>query len=491
MRLFLALLAAAASAAAAPPLPPRVTWLSPSSPPIQNSEPRGATFFPIYTDSMPLGNGALTVSAWANVSTGGISAYIGHQGAMSSHCELFKVALLTLSLSPSPFAAGEGFFSQTLDAATATVTVLAGGSGPDTAAAAFRVWVDANSDQLLVEVTSPTGVYFSLNATLASTRPPTEVSYEMAFPMCSTVQSQLDVAVDPLPPPAPLRPRAPSAAEAVRRPSAARAPSRALPAAQPPPTSAFAPATLILYHRNVPADWALNRSEVNLTLTQQGLEDLIDTTPDHWQDLQFGVALDGGAAPAAPLARASPTTLTSLAPAPAFTLRATVLALQTDTPEEWVAELGVAVAAAAPAPRAAHEAWWGQFWGRSYLAVTARGSGANASFPAAVNASLTDAINLKYALTRYVNAIQSRGSQWPIKFNGGAFMAHATGNDGNADYRIWGPSNCACAGSWRAARARAREGESMWLCAAHSCTLTPTLRTQCTPHIRTLRAHTI
>jgi hypothetical protein len=55
---------------------------------------------------MPLGNGALTVSAWANVSAGGISAYIGHQGAMSSHCELFKIALLTLSLSPSPFAQG-------------------------------------------------------------------------------------------------------------------------------------------------------------------------------------------------------------------------------------------------------------------------------------------------------------------------------------------------------------------------------------------------
>jgi hypothetical protein len=91
----------------------------------------------VYADSMPLGNGAFTASAWANVSAGGVSILLGHQNAHSSHTELFKLGLLTVALSPSPFLSGP-FFSQTLDAATATVTVLAGGTSAATAAASTR-----------------------------------------------------------------------------------------------------------------------------------------------------------------------------------------------------------------------------------------------------------------------------------------------------------------------------------------------------------------
>jgi hypothetical protein len=103
----------------------------------------------------------------------------------------------------------------------------------------------------------------------------------------------------------------------------------------------------------------------------------------------------------------------------------------------WLWALGSAGAAAPASPRAAHEAWWAAFWARSYIAVTARGSGENASSSPATNATLTAALNSKYALTRYLHTVQSRGTQWPIKFNGMAFMAHATGADGGADYRIW------------------------------------------------------
>ena len=355
-----ALLAPLASAAPPPPL----TWLSPSSPAIAPSD-EGRL---VYADSMPLGNGAFTASAWANVSAGGVSILLGHQNAHSSHTELFKLGLLTVALSPSPFLSGP-FFSQTLDAATATVTVLAGGTSAATAAAAFRVYVDANADQLLVDVSSPSRTPFSLSAALASTRPPTPWTYTPPFGLCSAVSSQPDVFVDPLPAPAPLaRPAPQTAADAIRRPSARRAPTRALRAL--PPAAAFAPATLVSYHRNAPADLLHGASNINMTLTQQGLPQLIASTPDHWTDLQFGVALDGGAAPAAALLRASAALLVSAAPAPAFSLRATALALQTDTAAEWLTELGAAVAAAAPAPRAAHEAWWAAFWARSYVNVT-------------------------------------------------------------------------------------------------------------------------
>ena len=47
-------------------------------------------------------------------------------------------------------------------------------------------------------------------------------------------------------------------------------------------------------------------------------------------------------------------------------------------------------------------------------------------------------LNLKYALTRYVQAIQSRNVKWPIKFNGMLFTAN---KPPLADTRDWGPSN--------------------------------------------------
>jgi len=385
---------------------------------------------------MPLGNGALTASAWANVSAGGISVYLGHQAAQSSHQELFKLAFLTISLSPSPFATGE-FFEQALDLATGTVSIMAGGTSAATAAASLRVYVDANYDQLLIDITSPAGTAFSLNATLYSARPASPWTYPMSFPLCSPVHCQPDVFVDPLPSPVPLRrPSRPlSPADAVRHATAHRAPTRTLPDPLPPMT-AFLPASLVVFHRNVPEDWtASGMSSLNMTLTQQGIPQLLASTPDHWVDLQFGLALDGGGNSGGNLLRrASPYTLVSTTPATTFSLRASALVLQADTVEEWLTELGAAVAGAPPSPRSAHESWWGSFWNRSYIRVAVSEQGQP-------NASLSSAISEKYAYTRYLHAIQSRGTIWPIKFNGGAFMAHATGSDGGADYRIWGPSN--------------------------------------------------
>jgi len=49
-------------------------------------------------------------------------------------------------------------------------------------------------------------------------------------------------------------------------------------------------------------------------------------------------------------------------------------------------------------------------------------------------------LNSMYAITRYTQAIQSRGTKWPIKFNGMAFVA-AMGEEGEAEYRDWGSSN--------------------------------------------------
>ena len=98
-----------------------------------------------FAGGMPLGNGDVQVLAWANVTAGGVSIYVSKQDAIHSDTLLYKVALLTLSVSPNPYLSGP-FFEQSLDLASATVFVKAGGKNASNAAATFAVWVDAHSN---------------------------------------------------------------------------------------------------------------------------------------------------------------------------------------------------------------------------------------------------------------------------------------------------------------------------------------------------------
>ena len=407
------------------------TWLAPSSGPGKTQGGRAT-----YQDGMPLGNGRTTVLAWANASAGGIGFYLGHQDAMSSNTDLFKLGLLQVALSPNPFTQGT-FFNQSLDLGTATLTIYAGGTSLADYAVLLTAYVDANSDTLMLSAAArDAAARYSLTATVSSTRPATRWQYSEGFADCAPVFANPDVALDPLPacplPLARLPPQAPS--DAFRHATGAARPLRALPSF--PPAHALQPASLVFYHRNAPEDGLT----VNATLTLQHLAQLIPTTPDYWQDLQFGFSLDGGA-PGAPgqgaLARASPTTLTSAAPAAAFTLRAVLVVVQTDTEAEWLADLAASVAvsdASAPTQRALHAAFWAGFWARSHIVPD----------PATAPAGAGDATRLSamYAITRYTQAVQSRGTRWPIKFNGGAFVA-AMGSNGEPEFRDWGAVSCA------------------------------------------------
>jgi len=418
-RYLLALLALSTARAGAPSA---VSWLTPTAEPGRTQGGRAT-----YQGGMPLGNGRTTATAWANTTSGGISLYLGSQDAMSSHGELFKLGLLEVALSPNPFTSGP-YFNQTADLSSATVLLYAGGTSMADYAVLLTAYVDANSDSVLITAASrDPAAAFSLTARLSSTRPAAPWSYRPAFGFCGDVASQPDVFVDPLPPPRRLARAAPLAGRAaLRHAGGHRRPLRALPRL-PAGAAGFQPGSLIVYHRNVATDGL----SLNMTLSQQGLAGLVATTPDHWSDLQSGLVLDGGAGPA--LTRAGPAALASAAPAAAFQLRATVLAVQTDVESEWLADVAALVATSAagtPAARAAHEAYWGGFWGRSFIAVNASAPGADAA-----------ALNSAYAVTRYTQAIQSRGTLWPIKFNGMAFIQAVSPGDGAADARDWGPSN--------------------------------------------------
>ena len=231
---------------------------------------------------MPIGNGALTATAWANVSAGGVGVMLGHQAAQSSATELFKLGLLQVALTPNPFSAGH-YFNQTLDVSTASIIVHAGGTSYADRAITCRIWVDANADALYVDVAARDGVTpYSLTADVASLRPSEVFSYAVEFGPCANVTSQPNVFVDPIPVPLPAATPAPRADE-FSHASFSRLPRRRLVAAGGPlapgtPTG-FQPGSAIIYHRNEASDVLT----VNVTLSQQGLGHLVATTPDHWQ----------------------------------------------------------------------------------------------------------------------------------------------------------------------------------------------------------------
>ena len=178
------------------------------------------------------------------------------------------------------------------------------------------------------------------------------------------------------------------------------------------------------YHRNT-------RSMYGLGLQVQHLQALKDRFPDPLLNLTFGASVTG-----ADCVRDGAQAIKSAAPAKRHALAVTVLAARTDTPEAWLAQLD-RLEKTPPASRQAHEAWWHDFWARSWIVVNgndAKAHGGNAT---------ADTVTRGYVLQRYMNACCGRGGS-PIKFNGSIFTVEAKPGaspqtpDGDPDWRRWG-----------------------------------------------------
>ena len=106
----------------------------------------------------------------------------------------------------------------------------------------------------------------------------------------------------------------------------------------------------------------------------------------------------------------SPTTLESKTPVTSLNLSVYPLTAQSPTPQDWLQALEKQIAAVNSIPieqaRKEHDAWWSQFWNRSWIFIT----GGNKA------KDVTEG----YLLQRFKNACSSRG-QFPIKFNGSIF----------------------------------------------------------------------
>ena len=96
--------------------------------------------------------GDVAALAWANVSAGGVGCYVRKADAMSSATKLLTLALLQVSLNPSPFADGE-YFNQTLSLSTASIVILAGGSSFESHKVRMEILVDATDNVVYISTT--------------------------------------------------------------------------------------------------------------------------------------------------------------------------------------------------------------------------------------------------------------------------------------------------------------------------------------------------
>ena len=286
---------------------------------------------PTFAGAVPLGNGDVAVTLWVNASAGSVEAYVRKADAQGSAADEMVIALVRFALAPNPFLLPNGTlaaFNQTLDLATATVTIFAGGAAtPNDNAARVDARVDANAHVLVIEAAAgATASPLALTFELVSVRPPARAAYGVSW-SCFGASSAPDVAVDPLP-------------------------------------AGFADgATIALFHRNDAAQDVDARLAV---LAQQNISDLGALAPDPWTNRTFGVAADAGGG--APLVRAAPGALVSRAPSSAVRVRVVVVSEQAPSADDFLKSL--AAAAAVPLPDvAAHNLWWAGYWSRSRIEV--------------------------------------------------------------------------------------------------------------------------
>jgi hypothetical protein len=352
--------------------PFHVEWLTPTPEPGLSLGKRAT-----YQGSMPFGNGVLTGQVWANVSAGGVQFYVGRQDAMGKDTALYKLGMVYVQLTPNVLN-GAQYFNQSLDMRTGVFTLLAGGTNFQNFVVQFKLYADALSNVIFLDIVSPQGTQFDAKVEITSARPEHTFEYMPPF-FCSNFTVSPDVYVESVP-----------------------------------------MTSLAMYHRNQESD----TDAMEVALKQQSLEELLPQLKNHWKDLTFGFSVvpRQGA-----FKRVSPRLMTSASAQSSFSFVIRTESFQVPTVDAFIPRLFV------PSPEnfPRHVEFWNAFWDRSYMLVNR-----------SQESDVSNEINQKYIMTRYLHSIQSR-TLWPIKFNGMAFVSHMVNDDvtKGPDYRDWGPSN--------------------------------------------------
>ena len=291
-----------------------------------------------YGGSLPLGNGDIGLNVWVEAD-GDLQFLISKTDAWDDNARLVKIGKVRVHLEPNPFAAGQPF-RQTLRLRDATIVTEA---GEGDRRAVVRVWVDANLPVIHVTAESQS----PLEATAAIELWRTE---QQPYPQLQVS----DIMVN-------------------RRLADGQ---QAATIIEPDTVLADQAERIGWYHHNIKSVGPQLLGEV------QGLTEFAQ--PDPLLARTFGAIITAEQGQ-----RLDDLHLRCPA-AKSQRLNVFVLTQHPATPTEWLAEMDRAIARIGgvefTARRTAHEQWWSEFWGRSWIRAVLR-PGAETTADAAVPAN--------------------------------------------------------------------------------------------------------
>ena len=308
--------------------------------------------------AMPVGNGRTSANVWVEARTGDLLLNLGLMDALDENSNLLKLGRVRLRVDP-PLVSSAGTesaatFTQTLVLSTGTIEIRRSGPEPSEDGVIVNVWVDAASSAVRVSV-APTGTATATVAVVAVLE-----NWRLAGPIdaanygngwggsggsfCNsngTIADHVYIFPDTL---------------------------------MAPPVSGDGPATVAWYHRNHPS----RADFFGDAMREQGLGSLVGDpeVSDPLTNRTWGAGLTGvGDASASTLRQINATAIGSVKRAAgSIELTIAVYSAQTPTAEEFVTGLQSSLAAARATPaavaRAAHVAWWTDFFNRSYIRLT-------------------------------------------------------------------------------------------------------------------------
>lgn len=319
--------------------------------------------------STPIGNGDIGANVWTE-QNGDLLLLLSKTDAFDENMELIKLGRVRIHLDPSPFLSGNPF-RQTLRLRDGALEIVAGTAAQPVT---IRVWADANNP--VIRVTAESDGRYDVQVSLELWRNSERTLQPAEYP------TQVKESPNPI----------------------KVYPDTVVPHAN----------QIVWYHRNPTSIW-------ESTLDLQGLESLKerpDVTTDPLINRTSGAIIKGEG-----LTSRDERTLAA-SDVSELSLGIYPYVAQTNTAEAWLsgaeASMAKADSAAVSAAYAAHQAWWRDFWEKSYIYVTGDAD--------------AEAVTRGYVLQRYMAACASRGAQ-SNKFNGSIFVV---GTPDNPDARAWG-----------------------------------------------------
>jgi hypothetical protein len=352
------------------------------------------------SESMPVGGGDVGLNVW--VENNELLFYIGRSGTFDENNHMLKLGRVRLKFDPSPFGAN-GSFRQELKLQHGYIEIS--GKTPNQAGATIRIWVEVFRPVVHVDIDTDTPV--SLAAQYESWRnAPRQLPADdrkSRFPCMSLVGYPGKVTMYP---------------DYVAHKNNA----------------------VLWYHRNNNDDLLFDKE-----IKQQELEEVREQIWNPLSNRTFGGLMKGDAMVQAGTSSGRYATtdfkawkLRSSSANNRHKLKVYLHTDQSETIEQYSSGLSTLIRDADASEESAwkkHQAWWKQFWDRSYVFI-------NADKPDPCDKAWQ--VGRNYQLFRYMQACNAYG-EWPTKFNGSfftydpAFVQNKRGvKTETPDFRTWG-----------------------------------------------------